>query len=98
MRSKEIYGRKINRKASEFQGMALKSEVFDKKAMQFKEEKVLVINSREFKLPSDISERKIKYPALSLLLYSGSKVPLPAFFPDIPQNLILSQGHFCRSL
>ncbi len=55
------YGRKINRKSSEFQGMAMKAEVFDKKTMQFSQEKALIINSREFKTPTDITLKKIKF-------------------------------------
>jgi SPP1 gp7 family putative phage head morphogenesis protein len=73
------FGRKIGRKASEFQGMALETEVFDKKTMSYKNEKVLVINSREFKTPSDITAKKIKYNEFYAKVKDGNKWYLNEF-------------------
>ena len=73
------FGRKIGRKASEFQGMALETEVFDKKTMSYKNEKVLVINSREFKTPTDITARKIKYNEFYSKIKDGNKWYLNEF-------------------
>jgi hypothetical protein len=73
------FGRKISRKASEFQGMALKTKVFDKNTMSYKFEKVLVINSREFKTPTEITARKIKYNELYSKVKNGNKWYLNEF-------------------
>jgi hypothetical protein len=59
--------------------MALKTEVFDKKSMSYRQEKVLVINSREFKTPSSISERKIKYNEYYSSIKNGDKWYLNTF-------------------
>jgi hypothetical protein len=73
------FGRKIGRKSSEFQGMAQTAEVFDRASFQYKTEKVLVINSREFKTPLDISVKKEKYNEFYASKKNGDKWYLNTF-------------------
>jgi hypothetical protein len=69
----QLFGKKISRKSSEFQGMAQTVEVFDRAALDYKVEKVLVINSREFKTPLEIAEKKRAYNDYYAKIKDGKK-------------------------
>ena len=69
----QLLGKKITRKSSEFQGMAQKIEVFDRASLSYKFEKVLVINSREFKTPLEIVEKKKAYNEYYAKIKDGKK-------------------------
>ena len=74
-----IVGRKINRTGDSWQGMANSIEIFDRSTRQYKLEKILVINTKSFKNPIDLVNKKIEYNNFYSTQTNGKKWYLNEF-------------------